>query len=80
MRQKSRSYRRSAGVFYWQENGTGKRGSLHTKDWPEPERLILAMNKVSKQPALNLAIGRAYLSAMATVAFRSSAATSRTAP
>ena len=63
MQLKYRLFQRTAGVFYWQESGTAKRGSLHTKDRAEAERLLIAKNEAHKQPALNLALGRAYLSA-----------------
>ena len=63
MQLKYRFYQRSGGVFYWQENGTSNRGSLRTKDRAEAQRLVLAMNEAHKQPTLNLALGRAYLSA-----------------
>ena len=63
MRLKYRFYQRAAGVFYWQENGTSNRGSFRTKDRAEAERLLLAKNEAHKQPTLNLALGRAYLSA-----------------
>jgi hypothetical protein len=56
-------YQRAAGVFYWQENGTSNRGSLRTKDRAEAQRLVDAKNEAHKQPTLNLALGRAYLSA-----------------
>lgn len=62
MQLKYRSYQREGGAFYWQENGTSKRGSLRTKDLDEVERLLAAMNDAHRQPALNLALGRAYLS------------------
>lgn len=63
MQLKYRFYQRSGGVFYWQENGTSNRGSLRTKDHAEAQRLVQAMNEAHKQPTLNLALGRAYLSA-----------------
>jgi integrase len=63
MQLKYRSYRRAAGVFYWQENGSSNRGSLRTKDRDEAERLLAAMNDAYRQPILNLALGRTYLSA-----------------
>lgn len=63
MQLKYRSFQRKGGVFYWQENSTSKRGSLRTKDRDEAERLMAAMNDAYRQPALNLALGRAYLSA-----------------
>jgi|688.fasta_scaffold271644_1 integrase len=63
MQPKFRIYRRGEGVFYWQEIGTTKRGSLRTKDRHAAEELVRAMNETHRQPTLNLALGRAYLSA-----------------
>ena len=63
MQKKFRLYRRGAGVFYWQENGTANRGSLRTKNRAEAEELIRAKNEAQWQPTLNLALGRAFLSA-----------------
>jgi hypothetical protein len=63
MQLKYRLFQRAGGVFYWQENGTPNRGSLRTKDRAEAKRLLLAMNEAHKQPILNLALGRTYLSA-----------------
>jgi integrase len=63
MQFKYRFYQRAAGVFYWQENGTSTRGSLRTRDRAEAQRIVLAMNEAHQQPILNLALGRAYLSA-----------------
>lgn len=63
MQLKYRLFQRAGGAFYWQENGTANRGSFRTKDRTEAERLLLAKNEAYKQPTLNLALGRAYLSA-----------------
>jgi integrase len=63
MQPKYRIYRRGEGVFYWQEIGGTKRGSLRTKDRHAAEELVRAMNESHRQPSLNLALGRAYLSA-----------------
>jgi len=63
MQLKYRLFQRAGGAFYWQENGTANRGSLRTKDRAEAQRLLLAMNEAHKQPILNLALGRTYLSA-----------------
>lgn len=63
MQLKYRLYRRNNGAFYWQENGSPKQGSLHTKDKREAQCLLNAMNEAQRQPILNLALGRAYLSA-----------------
>lgn len=60
---KYRPFQRAEGVFYWQENRTSNRGSLRTKDRPEAQRLLVAMNEGHRQPVLNLALGRAYLAA-----------------
>ena len=56
-------YRRSNGVFYWQHTETAAQGSLKTKDKKEAARLLVAKNESQSQPTLNLALGRAYLSA-----------------
>ncbi|MEZ0256929.1 MAG: hypothetical protein ACAI37_16705 [Chthoniobacter sp.] len=63
MQLKYRFYQRAAGVFYWQENGTSNKGSLRTKDRAEAQRVVDAENEAHKQPTLNLAPRRAYLSA-----------------
>lgn len=63
MQSKHRLFQCAGGVFYWQENGTTTQRSLRTKDRKEAERLLLAMNEAHAQPAMNLALGRAYLSA-----------------
>ncbi len=63
MHSKYRLFQRAQGVFYWQEIGSPKRGSLKTKDKKEAERLLVAKNEGHRQPILNLAIGRAYLAA-----------------
>ena len=58
-----RLYRRENGVFYWQENGTNKQGSLQTKDKREAAKLLNAKNESHREPTLNLSIARAYLAA-----------------
>ena len=63
MQPKYRIYRRGKGVFYWKEKGTANRGSLKTKYRAEAEELVRAMNESIRQPSLNLALGKAYLSA-----------------
>ena len=63
MQPKFRIYRRGKGVFYWKEKGTANRGSLRTKNRDEAEELVRAKNETVRQPSLNLALGRAYLSA-----------------
>jgi integrase len=63
MQPKYRIYRRGKGVFYWQEIGSTRRGSLRTKDRHAAEELLRTKNESHRQPSLNLALGRAYLSA-----------------
>src|SRR5882724_5239162 len=60
---KYRLYRRHNGVFYWQDNGSKKQGTLRTTDKREAERLLHAMNESHRQPTLNLNLARAYLAA-----------------
>ena len=51
MQLKYRLFQRTAGVFYWQENGTANRGSLRTKDRDEAERLSLRKMRRTSNPA-----------------------------
>jgi integrase len=60
---KYRLYRRRNGLFYWQDNGSKKQGTLRTSDRREAERLLNAMNESHRQPTLNLNLARAYLAA-----------------
>ena len=60
---KYRLYRRRNGVFYWQENGSSKQGTLRTSDRRETERLLNAMKESHREPTLNLNLARAYLAA-----------------
>jgi len=60
---KYRLYRRRNGVFYWQENGSKKQGTLRTSDRREAERVLNAMNESHREPTLNLNLARAYLAA-----------------
>jgi hypothetical protein len=60
---KYRLYRRRNGVFYWQENDSGKQGTLRTSDRHEAQRLLNAMNESHREPTLNLNLARAYLAA-----------------
>src|SRR5665213_1971779 len=57
-----RMFRRSQ-VFYWQDNHTGKQGSLRTKDQHEARKFLHQKNESHEQPALNLAMAKAYASA-----------------
>jgi integrase len=60
---KYRLYRRHNGVFYWQDNGSKKQGTLRTTDKREADRLLNAMNESHREPTLNLNLARAYLAA-----------------
>src|SRR6266436_3390534 len=60
---KYRLYRRRNGVFYCQENGSQKQGTLRITDRREAERLLNAMNQSHREPTLNLNLARAYLAA-----------------
>jgi len=50
-------------VYYVEHCETGRQQSLRTKDQQEAQRLCNARNDAANAPALNLALGRAYLSA-----------------
>jgi hypothetical protein len=60
---KYRLFRRSNGIFYWQENESSKQATLRTSDRREAERLLNAMNESHREPTLNLNLARAYLAA-----------------
>jgi integrase len=57
-------YRRRGGLYYLQDAKTGKRRSLRTTDYFQAQRLRDAENQATEQPMLNLALGKAYLSAI----------------
>jgi len=63
MTHKYRMFRRHSGVYFIQDNETGKQESLRTKNKGEAERLIQAKNEAHRQPAINVQIARAYLMA-----------------
>jgi hypothetical protein len=50
-------------VFYSEDTTTGKQISLRTKDLAEAKTLLHAKNESVRQPAINLQIARAYLTA-----------------
>ncbi len=62
MKQRYRTFQRGP-VFYIEDTTTGKQESLKTKDPLEARRLLAVRNEAHVQPALNLQIARAYLSA-----------------
>ena len=63
MLNKYRLFQRANGVFYWQDNESGKQGSLRTKDRKAAQKLLHAKNEAHRLPTLNLTMARAYLSA-----------------
>ena len=64
MKARFRLYRRkTSGRFYIHDGLTGKQESLGTSDRTEARRLLHARNEAEQQPAVNLQIARAYLTA-----------------
>ncbi|MEM1223627.1 MAG: tyrosine-type recombinase/integrase, partial [Verrucomicrobiota bacterium] len=53
---------RKRGVFYFHDTVTGVRESARTRDKKAAGELLFAKNQAAKQPALNVAMARAYLS------------------
>jgi len=58
-----RTFRRASGVWYIENTATRQQESLRTRDTDEAERLLMARNEAHRQPAINMQIARAYLSA-----------------
>lgn len=57
-----RMYRRKrSGVYYIENNSTGEQDSLKTKDSAEAKRLLDAKNLAQQSAALNLQLGKAYI-------------------
>ena len=54
---------RRGGIYYSQDSATGQQKSLRTRDEAEALKLINARNEAQRQPALNLHLARAYLTA-----------------
>ncbi|HEV2330554.1 MAG TPA: hypothetical protein VGY56_17375 [Verrucomicrobiae bacterium] len=63
MKNEYRLFQRSTGIYFIQNNGTGKQESLKTRDKTVAVRLFNARNEAHRQPAINLQIARAYLTA-----------------
>ena len=61
MTQKYRLFRRQSGVYYIQDNETGRQQSLRTKNKQEAETLFNANKEAYRQPYLNLQLARTYL-------------------
>jgi integrase len=63
MKCKYRLFRRSSGIFFVQDNYSGRQESLHTREKQLAMRLVSSMNEAYIQPAINLQIAKAYLAA-----------------
>lgn len=63
MTDKFRIFRRASGVWYIENRENHHQESLRTKVESEAKRLLLARNEANRQPAINLQIARAYLTA-----------------
>lgn len=63
MKRHYRLFQRSNGIFFIQNNATGKQESLRTRDKEAAHRIFHAKNEAHQQPAINLQIARAYLMA-----------------
>ncbi|PWU14409.1 MAG: hypothetical protein C5B50_17685 [Verrucomicrobia bacterium] len=62
MRNQYRMFRRN-GVFYVQDNSSGRQQSLRTTNQDHAERLLQAKNDAARGPQLNRDLGRVFLSA-----------------
>jgi len=63
MKQRYKLFRRGNGVYYSLDTERNKQTSLATRDVQDAQRLIHAKNEACRQPAINLQIARAYLTA-----------------
>ena len=63
MKCKYRLFQRNNGIFFIQNNTTGRQESLRTRDKEAARRIFNAKNEAHQQPAINLQIARAYLMA-----------------
>ena len=61
MKLRYRLFLRRKSVYYAFDDTTKTFTGLKTKDKPEAERLLMAMNEAGKQPAMNLSLARVYL-------------------
>jgi hypothetical protein len=63
MKKAYRMFRRNdrGNIFYIQENGTNNAKSLGTTDRDEAQRLLDAENQACQTPALNLQLGKIYM-------------------
>jgi hypothetical protein len=60
-----RLYRRSNGIYYLEHARTRRQQSLRTKCSDQANTLLLAHNQAIEQPALNMALAKAYFSGRA---------------
>jgi hypothetical protein len=61
MKTRYRLFQRSRGVFFIQDNVTGRQESLRTRDRKAAGRIFNARNEAHEQPAINRQIAKAYL-------------------
>jgi len=61
MKRQYRLFQRNTGIYFIQNNVTGKQESLKTRDKAAARRIFNAKNEAHEQPAINLQIARAYL-------------------
>lgn len=63
MTDKFRIFRRASGLWYLEDKESHHQESLRTRNETEASRLLLARNEAHRQPAINVQIARAYLTA-----------------
>lgn len=63
MKSRFRLFRRSSGIYFVEDRVTKKQESLRTRDKHAATRIFHARNEAHEQPAINLQIARAYLTA-----------------
>ena len=61
MKNRTRLFQRKSGIFFLQDNLTGKQESLKTRDKQTALRIFNARNEAHRQPAINREIAKAYL-------------------
>jgi integrase len=61
MKTRYRLFKRNSGIFFIQDNASGKQESLRTRDREQAKRLFAARNEAYRQPAMNLQIAQVYL-------------------
>lgn len=63
MTDKFRIFRRASGVWYIEDRTSKHQESLRTRNESEAKRILHARNESHRQPAINIQLARAYLSA-----------------